>query len=67
MSCQKERFAELDISQTGSGMSVVKSKQVNKTRKFETKLRMKLIDYNYLFYSWLILKSLQWLKLYSID
>jgi len=59
MSCQKERFAELDISQTGGGMSVVKSKHVNKTRKFETKLRIKLIDYNHLFSSWLISQRFQ--------
>lgn len=56
MSCQKERFAELDISQTGVGMSVVKSKHVNKSRKFETKLRIRLIDCNYLFNSSLFLR-----------
>jgi hypothetical protein len=59
MCCQKERFAELDIRQTGGGMSVVKSKHVYKFRKFETILRIRLIDYNYLFHFWLISRRFQ--------
>jgi hypothetical protein len=45
--CQEQRLAELDVIQTGGGMYGVKSKYVNKTRKFENKLRIRLIDYNY--------------------
>lgn len=59
MSCQMERFAELDIRQNGDGMSAVKSKHMNKTRKYETKIRIRLFDYNCLFYSWLILQRFQ--------